>query len=350
MMGVVSCEKEAVIPTAEEKVLIDFSTRGLLPAGVENPDNAITSVRVMAFYHSNGQFVEGSYRKIEDDQTTPPVSLQMKLNIGHYDFVFIVNEDSDGSRLKNILDNYTGKTLSDLHNEYFSSSAFRNDYSVPMTNLIKDVLITGDNKLTVGGTSVTTPWAIEVQRTGIRVDLFMQTTLESIVTGYSKLQIANVPDKVYLFDTNLNNGAIYNVTGIGSFEPSVPLYRQFGKAEGDEYTALSQPGDDGVSYTIIAGEGQEFVQIGATWYWYKRLILPETAFSATGTESLGMQLQAFVGGETYTLTLSDQSETDFTIPRNSRYRVNGVLKGNYIEFSVSIKPWGENTDVEIPLS
>lgn len=343
----VSCDKDPGEPGAVEKVTLDISTYSLLAGDAGDPDNALTSVRIMAFYRAG---TLASNRYVTMAEADPPLSIQLELEVGYYDFVFIVNEDSDGGRLTAILDGYTGKALSDLYGEYFASAAFRSDYSIPMVRLIRNVTVLGDNDILVDESPVTTPWEVEVERTGIRVDLVMQTAFESMATGFTELQVVNVPDKVYVFGEGANLQPVYNVAGTGSFESPLPSYRKFASNRGDLYDTPAELAGEDVYYTITAADTPvEFVQKGDKWYWYKRLILPETVFTPAGTESLGMQLRAVANGKTYTLTLSDAAGTDFTLPRNSRYLVNGTLKTDYVEFSVGVIDWGANTFVDIPL-
>ena len=350
-----SCVKDSVVSGEEDKVTIEISTRGLLPTSdPTDPDKAVTSVRIMAFYRSGKM---GAQTYVVPSQTNPPATLELELGVGFYDFVFIVNEDSD-PRLKSILDAYStnGKGLGDLQNEYAESSAFRNDYSIPMTRLIRNVTVTkeADVILKVNNAPVSIPWEVSVIRAGIRIDLFMETSdaLVAASTGFSKLEVLRVPKSAYLFDTNETTPKI-NVTGSSSFETytatSAPAYRTFANNQGDVKGTKTVEFTGDVDYTLTAGN-LSFVQNGAKWYWYKRIVLPYTAFLTPNTPGYGIQLRAWVFGLPYTITLSNPAEDNYIIPRNSRYKINATLNPDYIQFSVSVKNWGSNTNVEIPFT
>jgi len=342
----VSCDKESTSSEEGEKVTLDISTRGILTDAISDPDNAITSIRIMAFYHTNGQFAAQDYKTIT--VTDQPENIQLKLDPGHYDFAFIVNGDSD-TGLTSRLQNYTkAKTFDNLKAEPIASSAFRNDYSIPMLRLIKNIILTGESDLTVGGLATPQPWAVEVERAGIRVDLIIETTAESIKKGFTNLQVINVPKQIYLSPK-------VNVNGTGSFESPIPGYRTFASNNGDIYDEPAELAGQEVNYTITSSSDEvSFVEKNGKWYWYKRLILPESVLEPTGQEKSGMQLQVTIddglGEEQYSLTLSNADETEFTLPRNNRYKVTGTLNpGDYIEFSVSVKEWGNEETEDIVL-
>lgn len=338
----VSCDKESTYPEEGKKVTLDISTRGILTDAISDPDNAITSVRIMAFYHTNGQFADQNYQTIT--ATDQPKDIQLKLDPGNYDFAFIVNGDSDAG-LTSRLDAYTKtKTLDNLKTEPIASSAFHNDYSIPMFRLVENVILTDESDLTVAGVLTAQPWAIEVERTGIRVDLIMETTTESIKEEFTNLQVINVPKLVYLSPK-------VNVNGTASFESPIPDYRKFSSDKGDIYDEPAELVDQEINYTITSSSDEvSFVAKNGKWYWYKRLILPESIFEQTGKEELGVQLLVSIDDEQYSLTLSNADETDFTLPRNTRYKVTGTLNpGDYIEFSVSVKKWGNEETEDIVL-
>ena len=145
------------------------------------------------------------------------------------------------------------------------------------------------------------------------------------------------------------------MTGASSFETytsdTAPIYRTFLHNEGDEKTVrIPDPGnEDDVDY-MLTPANLSFVKDGDKWYWYKRIILPYSAFTPVTNSDYGIQLRATVWGKPYLLTLSNQAETDFTISRNSRYKVNANLSPNFIQFEVSVLPWGDNTNVDIPFN
>ena len=356
VVSVCCAGKEDKQPIDTTIAKIDISTKNLINIAGD-PDNIITSLRVMVFH-------SGSYLRFNEKVTSGLPSdpglgwfdFTLNLKTGNYDFVFIVNEDSDeevhsdagNKTLSAILDGYDSyKTVNNIYNEYFNSSSFRNDYSIPMTTIVRDVEVKGDNEIYIGGSSTRqpTPWAVNVTRTGIRVDLCIQTASLNMKNGFAGIQLKNVPSKVYMFDKTPANQPKYNVTGSSSFEGTLKSYRAFDNKDGDIYTDLG-----GGNYTIEATDTEVEFEWNATtqkWYLYKRLILPETFFATKTDGSLGITLEALVYDWTKSLVLSDQAETDYTIPRNYRCRVNGTIISDDIEFSVSVNPWDNN--INIPL-
>lgn len=341
-----SCTKEAPVEESETAIL-QISPRSSVPGyHIDGIDDTITSFRVMVF--PKGMPVR--YNKTIDLTNNNPFTLTIEPNL--YDFVFIANEDSD-TRLQGILSTYSG-TVTNIMSEYFESSAFQNDYSIPMTRIIRNVRVAPDNKVYIGGSPTAQPaiWPVEVTRAGIRVDLFMETTDPTVAaaSGFSKLEIIRVPSRAYLFDTNETSPHI-NVTGSTSFETytatSAPAYRTLAYNKGDVKGSKEEEFAGDVDYTLSEGN-LSFAQDGTKYVWYKRIILPYTAFANANTPDYGIKLRATVFGLPYTLTLSNQAEDDYIIPRNSRYKITATLNPDYITFSVSVKNWGANTNVEIP--
>lgn len=351
LLGVLLTASSCVSSTVEpevEKATLQISARSALLDPTDNPDEAITSLRMMVF--RTGSYI--MYNEKIDLANNNPFTI--KIDKGTYDFVFIANEDSDeslhsGKTLTEVLDAYAGRSVSDITAEYFDSSAFRNDYSIPMTSIYRNVQVIDDRSINNNGTPVSGTWEVKVVRSGIRVDLFIVTENETMAEGFQKLEVVKVPKIAYLFDTSETTPAV-NVTGASSFETytasSAPSYRTYLYNEGDEKGPHAPEFEGDVTYELTPSD-QVFVKDGDKWYWYKRIILPYTAFTPVGTGDNGIQLRVTVWGRPYTLTLSNQANTDYTIKRNSRYNVTGILNPSYIEFKVSVKPWGPNDNQEI---
>jgi len=346
----ISCSESADEPVSNPKATLQFSPFSLLTGDEEEPDYAVSSLRVLIF--SPGSY---TFYNFPIDLSTAIQPYTIQIDQGTYDFVFIANEDSDPALAAELANYNVSNTLSELAGKYFDSASIRNNYTIPMTRIYRNVRVAGNNEVYLNGSSTKqeTPWPVEVDRASIRVDLFMETTDETMVDGFTSLQVANVPNKVYLLPENLIGQRNYNVTGSSSFETltaSVLEYRSFDNDEGDAY-AYRGPTENDVDYTIkIVNPGLSFTkESDGKWHWYKRIILPETVFADKTDEDSGIELQVMVYDQTYRLTLSNQAETDFTIPRNVRYKVTGTLTANYITFEVSVKPWGKNENQDIPL-
>lgn len=359
MIGLFSCSKhsERVEPEERELATIDVFASGVKPQspGTDaNPDNVITSLRVMIF--NSGSLL--AYNKMIDlsEGTTFPITIYT----GNYDFVFVANEGSDesvhsnGKTLTQILDSYSGKGISAVYDEYFASSAFRNDYAIPMTRVIRNVQVSGDNTITVGGDPQESPWVVEMKRAAIRMDLFLKTTSLELTQQFTRFQVLNIPDKVYFFEEEWGGLPKYNVKGPESFETVSPLhpYRYFASDKGDAYAERTPEYEGDVDYSITEVDpGLRFAESSTesgAYYWYKRLVLPSSVFFPSDQKGLGIVFQVVAHGHPYSLTLSRPASTDYTISRNSRYKLQVNFSPNYIGFDVSVIPWGDNVDV--PLS
>ena len=346
----ISCSESTDEPESP-KATLQFSPFSVLTGDEDDPDYAVSSLRVLIF--KPGDYAHYNF---PIDLSTAIQPYTIEIDQGTYDFVFIANEDSDPTLAAELAGYNVNHTLTELAGKYFDSSSIRNDYTIPMTRIYRNVRVAGNNEVYLDGSAVrqTSPWPVEVDRTCIRIDLFMETTIETMVNGFTSLQLANVPNKVYVLPENLSGQTNYNVTGSSSFETltsAVLVYRSFANNRGDEYTYRGPTVDD-VDYTIkVVNPGLSFTkESDGKWHWYKRIILPETVFADKTDKDSGIELQVIVNGNTYKLTLSNQAETDFTIKRNVRYKVTGTLTANYITFEVSVKPWGKNENEDIPLS
>lgn len=352
-MALFSCTKEGSYPAAGEGepatiVLSTFGTRAQFDGTEEEPDDAFSSLRVMIF--RKGATL--AYNEVVDLTQGNPFTIEM--TTGDYDFVFIANEDSDtetrpgGKTLTQILNDYTGRSIHDIYGEYFSSSAFRNDYTIPMTRVIKNVRVHANGTVTVGGNASAepSPWEVAVERAAIRIDLILKATEQRTAENFSAFQLTNVPEKVYFFGEDRNGSTLYNVTGSGSFEGDNPVlpYRSIAGNDGDEYRI-----DQGAEIFTESDQPIEFVEdptTPGTYYWYKRIILPSSMFADASDEDLGIRMTSVVSGRPLSAVLGTDL-LGYTADRNQHYRLEGTLKAaEPIEFTVvEVTPWGQATRI-----
>ena len=340
-------------------------TRGLLPLTGILDDDAISSLRIMIFNSASGGSGTLAYNFMLSpselsDMNNSSIPYKMAITTGNFDFVFIANEDSDTelrgvNTLTQILNAYTvgSNTLSNIMSEYFSSSAFQNGITIPMTAIFRNAKVNINNTVTLSGETSpqTPPWRVEVERAAIRVDLIMKTTEPYSAANLSAFQITNVPNKVYLFSADENNTTLYNVTGSGSFEADSPVlsYRSISGNDGDIFTT-----DANGDYFEESSSAISFVETPAgsgEYYWYKRIILPSSMFNPASTEANAMLMSAIVSGRSSSATLGDDI-LGYTADRNNRYRIEGTLKAAQpIEFTVTVTPWGQTNKIPVsPIS
>lgn len=331
------------------------ATRGTVSGTDDERDSQFSSLRVMIFH--TGSVL--AYNKVVDlQQDGNPFTIAM--TTGTYDFVFVANEDSD-TALTARLNAYTatsGKTIGSIYGESFSSAVFRNDYTIPMTKVLKNVRVTandlGVGTVIEGSQTYTSPasWPVKLERAAIRIDLILKTDNAMAATNFSALQLTNVPDKVFLFDTD-GSTINYNVTGAGSFETTSPLaaYRSIAGTDGDVYASYTPAGSDdpGIDYTLTETSASlGFVKAADNnYYWYKRIILPSSMFTPASKEANAVKLTAVANGRPLSATLGKSGV--FTAPRNQRYTLRGTLVPDMpISFTVEVTPWGQERSVSLP--
>lgn len=345
----------------------EAASRGPVTAGSmgDERDSEFTSLRVMIF-RTGGTL---AYNKtVTISPTFNPFTIEM--TTGTYDFVFIANEDTDTDLTARLAAYNAGRKIGDIYHETISSAAFRNDYTIPMTHIIKNVTVTanssGVGSVAVAGSTKPNPWPVEVTRAAVRVDVILKTDDATVAAAgrFTALQLTNVPNKVYLFDSDGDSGTNYNAGGTGWSEPTSPLaaWREISGTDGDIYTHYDDPpGDDPtILYTLTEDAAARGFVESATetgvYYWYKRIILPSSLFSPVTTEANAITLSAIVNGRPLSATLGKADLKDaagatigYTAPRNQRYTMIGTLVPDQpIDFTVSVTPWGGNTDVELP--
>jgi len=306
MGAMLSCTSESMIDLPKEMATLQINTKADGDPVNSDPDNRVQSLRVLIFKPDGT--LGYNFLKEADVNSDP---LTIKITEGEYDFAFIVNETSDTERrgtqtLTDILNSYqvNSTPVSELDNLYFSSSAFEREKDaeelpIPMTKRYSNVLVTADGNATGGGIGneiKNGKWAVSVVRAGIRVDLTMAIPEEAKGKDF-KLNVLNVPSKVYLFDDR------YNVTESDSYEP-VP--RTFSPSDGEWL-------DDN------------------TWK-MDRLILPSSMFEDSTNEDLGTVLQINIDNSNYNLTLNhkdinddESKEDDFCLRRNHKFEVKATL-------------------------
>ena len=348
-----SCVREIFtdVNTAGDPAVIELAmsggTRGLLPTTGILDDGTISSLRIMIFNASTGLVAHNFLLSAGDlsamkSSNTP---YKMTISTGNFDFAFIANEDSDTelrggtTTLTQILNAYTtssGHTIASVMAEHFSSSAFQNPLTIPMTAIFRNAKVSINNTITLAGKTSpeAAPWRVEVERAGIRVDLILKTTEAFTVANFTSLQITNVPNKVYLFPTNASNTPLYNVSGSGSFESTspIPAYRTIAGNDGDIFTT-----DVNGEYFAESTSAVSFVETSAgsgEYYWYKRIILPSSMFTPAFTEANAIILTATVAGNTSTATLGTGA-LGYTADRNNRYRVAANLKASEAEMEIT---------------
>lgn len=321
-----------------------LGTRAATTGTGDDRDNQFSSLRVMVFHA--GSIL--AYNKAVDliGEGNP---FTIEMTTGIYDFVFIANEDSDPA-LSLRLANYKGKNIGSIYGESFSSSAFGNSTTIPMTHIIRNVVVTADDagvgSISVGGTVQSRPWVVEVERAAVRVDLIFRTREQYTVENFSALKIANVPGKVYLFDRNASGSAIYNVTDDSSFEAAVKVAsRTIDGGDGDLYAIVD-------SKEVFTESDEEFTTTpdeNGYYYWYKRIILPSSMFTPSGNEDKAIVFTVVVDGRLMNATLGTD-ELGYTASRNQRYRLVGTVEaGRPIEFTVNVTPWGESVGILLPV-
>ena len=368
-----SCVREQFLPEPEggQPAVITLAasggTRGLLNGSEGDPDYVITSLRIMVF--NSGTKLMARNFKIANLSDIP---YKLEINTGTYDFVFIANEDSDtelrsGNTLTQVLDAYVvgTNTLTNIMDEYFSSSAFRNDYSIPMTVIHSNVRVNANNTVTLSGnaTPETPPWIVEVEHAGIRIDLTLRTDKAITAQNFTQLRILNMPDKVYFFDTKANgttrnyNDASYEISLLIA---SLRTFAHDYSISSGVYPVNTNVGDtlkgtDSNGDVILANGYQNFKQVGSDYVWHKRLILPSSFFSDNTNAAKAIQLQAvFLNGRSINGLLGSAvtgtNPHGYVAPRNQRYRMIGTLNADQpIEFTIlKVIDWG-NTH-RIPLN
>ena len=336
-------------------------TRGSIAlTGNLSDDYAITSLRIMVFNSgSPGTLAHNSYNfKLTGaellDMSNNNIPYRINILPGNYDFVFIANEDSDtelrgGTQtLTQILDAYTtSNTRTNIMNEYFSSSAFQNDLTIPMTAIFRNTTVSSSNTITLAGKSTpeAPPWQVEVERAGIRIDLTLWTDKPVTAQRFEKIQMVNVPNRVYMFDVKEDNTTQnYNDSNYEPVTPTILSYRTINKGDSLSVSGLPLVPDlDITGNVILYPDTKDFepdpLKSPGYFVWHKRIILPSSYFFDKTDGDKAILMQAVVNGNAVGGKLGGAVTTanpyGYNAPRNQRYRIVGEVKADQpIEFTI----------------
>ncbi len=270
-------------------------------------DNNISSLRVLGYDSGSGDLrFNISFEEIPTDGKVATLQIPM----GTYDFVFIANEDSDGSLKEQLAseDNSDFDNIMKLGTLYFARPAFDASKDIPMVTLIEDVDVSGNN---------TGVWTVAIERIAIRLRVTVTTTEKQFEkwTMPQSITISGIPDRVYL------------LSGYDNSENRVV------------------PGEGFASSTIAdtaPGFISEVDSDGNVTVTYDRLILPELYLSLLNNFSAnGLTVSIDFGDNVKSGKVYAPTEYGFgyRLPRNVFLDMNITIKQDFLDVIGSILAW-----------
>jgi hypothetical protein len=284
-------------------------------------DRKIVQFRVLAFNATTGVLAHNAYISNTPDIVSK-MPLLMKMYAGSYDFVFIANEASDPALAGRLAAYHPGgKSLSDIENESFASTAFSATANIPMSAFVKNVEVVGDKQYKLNGVSHTGTWPVIVTRLAIRVDVRLFTGIAQRKDNCTGLEFYNLPNTVPVLAQRKDDSSIYN-GGTGHYEAS-------------SRTVATNDADNGTGFTVT------IPPTPAGWEWVKsRIILPSSVFSASGTKANAIQAKVkYASGNDSQFVLAPGTATNFVTPRNNYYTVDATLVYSGTELFIAAQDW-----------
>lgn len=290
-------------------------------------DGTVSELRILLFDAKTGELVLNRYIPAFSD--TQPTNISVLT--GKYHIVFIANESSEpaASGLTPALDAMQKgmAVLSDLRNIGFSADAFETDKNIPMTTLLENVVIAGENRVTLSGNSASEqmPWRIPLTRLATRLDITFDLTMDEyhdlLAAGDPPvLTLSNIPSQVFLLEGS-NNNTGFPLTKNIIFDPGNPNK------------------NDGMSF--IGNEPKVSLK-------FDRIIIPENMFSPGTDKDKGVEISVKLAGHTnHTFRGivgidAHGGPGDFTLPRNSYLDITASLNLPFLDMDAEVIEW---TDV-----
>ncbi len=306
------------------------------PGTVSDPDEIVSEFRVMAFGSADGLLCLNEYFDFTANFSNP---IELQFFTGTYDIVFIANEKSDNS-LHLLLDAMDDtSTLTQLSGLAFSSTAFDAARNIPMASVYWDIEIdvlqglSEDGGTTFIAADTLTPWEVEIERLGVRLDIMLRTSWATMASDYRSLGLDRVPDRVYILEKNKNGSAIYNS---GSYQAATSI-------------ALSA-GDTGYTSAMILNSAAE------AYEWKKtRVILPSSTFAAGTDKDYGVKMT--VNYSTYdpqtsvlgpVVNTADNVDHGYNLPRNHYIALTGSLSPQ-LNIRLNVQQWKKGLEVDYPI-
>lgn len=284
-----------------------------------DPDNRITSLRVIAFKHATGEVADNRQIDVADTEADPVVRLNIRESI--YDIVAICNETAE---LKTLLENVTNRA--GLNTLSLSADAFGAALAIPMVGETKKYLIDRD------GHRLTIP----VERIAARLE----------ITAHSKA--GDNPD--------YEVGKLTGLT-LSGFPQQIPLMNNVAYTRAEPGKTISFTREQIEATFTETPPDRLPVPAGytvATEQKASRIIVPSWVFNPETTLENAIQVEATFG-EKYTktgvLSYSVEGSTDkyYTMRRNTIYRLTIVGSANEGTFSTEMLPWNSESlnDMEV---
>jgi hypothetical protein len=288
-------------------------------------DSEISSLRALGYRTSDGTLAFNEVIELNAESQDDHVDVLT----GKYTVIFIANESEDDALsdcLMSITES-TNNTLNYLKGLSFSREAFATDKDIPMVTVRENVIIrrqAGDNgedplrqsevidPKSNEGLPLTTPWEIEMERLGVRVDLTLKLypdQYEAWVTAGRKIYFDNVPAQAFIHPTE-PDGRDDNIRG--------------------SVNELAGP-------SPVDEEGRQTVTITRT------AILPYLYLSDTNhadkTKGLSIRLDMEGNGRDLAGTLASDPD-NYAIPRNTKLKVTATAVGTDLAFEITtVEDW-----------
>ncbi len=172
-----------------EGTTFSISTRALEPDDdAENPDNKITTLRVMSFRRPGGEI-----RTNQIYNVALHGKITHKTTTGTYDFVFLANEPvSLTPTLGGI------RNRSELNSIAIAAADIDSDKNIPQLQEVENIEVQAEGSVRINGGAIITDWTLELVRLAARIDVSLTSDidLEDVFTG---LRLSNLPSAVPLF-------------------------------------------------------------------------------------------------------------------------------------------------------
>lgn len=326
-LGLASCTMESVVegesPEGQE-VVIRLAAATRATAAGDAADSYINSLRVLGYRVSDQKLAFNETVGLGSSNVTG-YNGKIKVKTGRFLIVLVANEHSDAA-LKAKLDGITptaNNTLAYLQDEvYFAHTAFAVNKDIPMTAFKNNVTIQGDDQMLDDGVPVTAPWAVTLQRLGVRLDLTMTLYTAAFdswfgTAGNKRIYFNNVPKKVYLFPDTDNSAEVFADNSV------------FVTYAGSDPTAV-----DGKKTVILP----------------RAIILPESCFAPVSTKAKGLSMSLIENSNIRSgVIASGNAAHGYTLPRNTYLDVTGTVAGaSDTEFTFDINPIHDWNGTDIP--
>lgn len=276
----------------------------------EDPDNVIKTLRIMAFDRGstirNNIFYDEAYLNSNN-----PIIHEMLSGI--YDFVFIANEEPDGSENAELTASAFGnnKMISSLNAISIPASRISTNTPIPMLTQIDNVtVLPGFEGIKINNGATQTTWSVLMKRLAVRIDMTLKSQVD-LTTQFKGITFSNIPDNIPL---------------LGSYSGAL---------------------NETKSYTILNNAENFEITTVPDYLWaikIKRIILPSNTFTPEDmvSRSLKMTLELSPWNEeSPSAVIGIDEPFNYTLPPNTHFMGEGII-GPLLDLNLNAFDWDTN--------